>query len=71
MTIHCTICSTKLPAFLDFRYECSGCQHLFCERHLDWRYGHVCPGAAEKFLKSRQKLSGKMHRVVEDKILKI
>lgn len=64
----CKMCGWKMPRFMEFRYRCTGCDKLHCDKHLDWRYGHKCPGAAEKFLKSRDNLSCQMPQITKNKV---
>lgn len=60
----CTVCKCKIAKVMEFRYTCSGCNDVFCNSHLDWKYGHKCPGYERKLAEHHDKLVNGMPKVV-------
>jgi hypothetical protein len=59
----CKVCGRKITKVMEFRYTCSGCNLLFCEKHLDFKFGHKCPGYEKKLEEHRKKLVNAMPKV--------
>lgn len=53
-------CTNLLIKSILFRYECPGCHKHYCERHLDWRQGHVCPGLDMLVLRNKHRLAARL-----------
>ncbi len=62
-------CTKRLQRSILFRYECQGCKDHYCEIHLDWLNGHVCPGLEMLFLRNKRRLEACMptvkHKMIE------
>lgn len=56
---------------MEFRYLCSGCSNLYCEKHLDWKYGHTCSGYQLKIQSNHDKLIQKMPKITTAKLERI
>lgn len=67
----CKVCQRKIIKAIEFRYTCSGCQGIFCDKHLEIKFGHQCSGYERKMAEQKEKLIGTMPKVVKPQILSL
>ncbi len=67
----CIVCQRKIIKVMEFRYTCSGCDQIFCDKHLDWKFGHKCSGYEKKLKEHNDKLINIMPQIGPKKISSI